>query len=391
MTRLIIRCPIRPIAINPVDWSAQDLYFSWAQSHDGDFEMALDLDALPVADSVLALIPGIDVRLTELKVPAVSTKKIQQILPMLIEDELLSSLSDTNIQLLPPALNQSSDLRLVSVMNRDWLLWLSQKLAVINCEQIQLISESMLLPVSDSVVFFQQEDSTNFYTSKRSASNVICWSQPVGEPVLATKEHHAQPELQELSAARLVSGITTEKKYYESINLLPDEFYDFRRESQSELQHWLSRDLWTIPLRWAKYAMLTLCVSYLCYMFTLVWQDRQWEALLQAATNQVVSDRADSQVSFTKLVNASCLAAHKNIVNCDGDFERLLLTLQNVLKDTPPQALKGLEYSRKGLVFELQESVLSNSQHAAILQDFSVQRLGPARFLLSPYASLAYD
>jgi len=43
------------------------------------------------------------------------------------------------------------------------------------------------------------------------------------------------------------------------------------------------------------------------------------------------------------------------------------------------------------MVFELQESTLSNSQRLALLQDFSVQRLGPARFLLSPYASLAYD
>ena len=389
--RLIIRCPARPTAINAEDWSAQDLYFSWAQNNEADFEKVLDLDALPVADSVLVLIPGIDVRLTELKVPAVSTKKIQQILPMLIEDELLSSLSNTNIQLLPQALNQSSDLRLVSVINRDWLLWLSQKLAVLNCEKIQLISESMLLPVSNSVVFFQQEDSTNFYTSKRSVSNVICWSQPVVEPVLETEEHHTQPDLQELSAALLISGITTEKKSYESINLLPDEFYDFRRESQSELQHWLSRDLWKVPLRWAKYATLTLCVSYLGYFFTLVWQDRQWEALLQSAANQVLSERVDGQASFTRLVNASCLAAHKNLENCAGDLERQLLALQNVLKDTPPEALKSLEYSRKGLAFELQTSLLSNTQRLAVLQDHSVQRMSPTRFLLSPYANLADD
>jgi ABC-type phosphate transport system auxiliary subunit len=90
-------------------------------------------------------------------------------------------------------------------------------------------------------------------------------------------------------------------------------------------------------------------------------------------------------------VNDSCLAAHKNLETCGGDFERLLLTLQNVLKDTPPEALRSVEYSKKGMVFELQESTLSNSQRLALLQDFSVQRLGPARFLLSPYASLAYD
>ena len=388
--RLIIRCPARPVANNADDWSAQDLYFSWAQGGEVKFKKVLDLDALPVADSVLAIIPGIDVRITELKIPAVSAKKIIQVLPMLIEDELLSLVADTNLQLLPPVLNQSSDRRLVSVIRRDWLLWLSQKLAVINCEQIQLISESMLLPTSASIVFFQQDDTTNFYTSKKSSSNIICWSQPATEPILLTEDHSAQPVLQEMSEALLIGGITTEKQSYESINLLPDEFYDFRTERQSELQHWLSRDVWKVPLRWAKYAALTLCLSYLCYFFTLVWQDRQWEALLQNATNQVALDR-DGQSSFTRLVNASCLAAHKNLENCGGDFERLLLALQNVLKDTPPEALKALEYSKKGLVFELLESTLSNSQRLAIVRDHSVQPLGSARFLLSPYVNLAYD
>ena len=188
-----------------------------------------------------------------------------------------------------------------------------------------------------------------------------------------------------------MAGVKTEKKCYEYINLLPDEFYALRRERQSELQHWLSRDLWKVPLRWAKYATLTLCASYLGYLFTLVWQDRQWEALLQTATNQVVSDRVDGQASFTSLVNASCLAAHKNLENCGGDFERQLLALQNVLKDTPPEALRGLEYSKTGLVFELQTSMLSNNQRIAILQDHSVQRISSTRFLLSPYANLAYD
>jgi hypothetical protein len=389
--RLIIRCPVRPVAYDAEDWSSQDLYFSWAQSSDTDFKKALDLDALPVADTVLALIPGIDVRLTELKVPAVSTKKIIQLLPMLLEDELLSSASDTSIQLLPPMLNQSPELRSVSVINRDWLLWLSQKLAVINCEKIQLIPESMLLPVSDSVVYVEQEDTTHFYTSKRSATEILCWSQPATEPILVTDELNTQPELLALSAPLIMRGIVSEKKSYEAMNVLPEAFYDLRRESQSEMQHWLSRDLWRVPLKWAQYATLTLCVSYLCYFLTLVWQDQQWAATLQNATNQVLSDGGAEQASFTKLVNASCLAAHKNLENCRGDFERQLLALQDVLKNTPPDALKGLEYSKKGLVFVLQESSLSNSQRLALLQNQAVQRLSASRFLLSPYANLSYD
>jgi len=389
--RLIIRCPVRPVAYDAEDWSSQDLYFSWAPSTETDFKKVLDLDTLPVADSVLAIIPGIDVRLTELKVPAVSNKKIIQLLPMLIEDELLSPVSDTSLQLLPPMLNQSPELRLVSVINRDWLLWLSQKLAVINCEQIQLIPESLLLPISDSAVYVQQEDSTNFYTTKKSATDIICWSQPATEPLLATDPLSPPPELLALTAPVLMRGIALEKKSYEAINVLPEAFFDFRRDSQSELQHWLSRDLWQVPLKWAKYATLTLCVSYLCYLLTLVWQDQQWAATLQTATNQVLSEAGDGQASFTKLVNTSCLAAHKNLENCRGDFERQLLALQDVLKNTPPDALMGLEYSKKGLVFVLQESSLSNSQRLALAQEQAVQRLGSARFLLSPYANLAYD
>jgi len=389
--RLIIRCPVRPVAYNAEDWSSQDLYFSWAQSTETDFKKVLDLDALPVADSVLAIIPGIDVRLTELKVPAVSTKRIIQLLPMLIEDELLSPVSDTSIQLLPPMLNQAPDRRLVSVVNRDWLLWLSQKLAVINCEKIQLMPEGILLPVSDSVVYVQQEDSINFYTSKTSATDILCWSQPTTEPLLVTDALSPQPELLALSAPLFMSGIAAEKKSYENINVLPDAFFDFRRESQSELQHWQSRDLWQVPLKWAKYATLILCVSYLCYFLALVWQDHRWEATLHNATNQVLSEGGDGQASFTKLVNTSCLAAHKNLENCRGDFERQLLALQEVLKNTPPDALKGLEYSKKGLVFVLQESSLSNSQRLALAQDHAVKRLGSSRFLLSPYANLAYD
>jgi len=105
-----------------------------------------------------------------------------------------------------------------------------------------------------------------------------------------------------------------------------------------------------------------------------------------------LSEGGDDQASFTKLVNASCLAAHKNLENCRGDFERQLLALQDVLKNTPPDALKGLEYSKKnGIVFMLQESSLSNSQRQALVQDQAVQRLSSARFLLSPYANLTYD
>lgn len=391
MTSLIIRCPARPLAYDAQAWSLQDLYFSWMTVEHAEFQEVLDLDACPVAEHVLVIIPDIDIRIAELKVPAVNTKKLIQVLPMLIEDELLSSVEDTRIQLLPQTSDQPPDRRLVSMMDRDWLLWLSEKLAVINCEKIQLISESMLLPATDSILYYQEDETTRFYTSKPSPQEVTCWAQPVNEPTLAIRERSGPPELLEISAALLLQGMSTEKKHYESINLLPDEFYDSRAERQSEVQNWLSRELWKSPLQWTKYATLTLCVGYLCYVMALIWLDRRWEATLETAANQVLLERTRSKELYARLVSTSCMVAHKNLENCGGDFERMLVALQNILRGTPPEALKALVYSGKGLVFELEESALSDSQRLAILQDNAIQRLGVGSFLLSPYARLADD
>ena len=93
MASLFIRCPTRPVKVNPEDWSSEDLYFSWSFINDPELNAVLDLDACPVAEEVVATIPGIDVRLIELKVPSVSNKKISQLLPMMLEDELLHTLN----------------------------------------------------------------------------------------------------------------------------------------------------------------------------------------------------------------------------------------------------------------------------------------------------------
>lgn len=170
MANLFIRCPIRPVKVSPEDWSSEDLYFSWAFIGDPEFHTVLDLDTCPVADEIIATVSAIDVRLIELKVPSVSNKKIRQLLPMMLEDELLSSVSATSIQLLPPFANHMYDKRLVSIVEQDWLRWLSKKLAVLNCERIQLIPESLLLPTHPSTLYYESKDETVFYSSKKNTS-----------------------------------------------------------------------------------------------------------------------------------------------------------------------------------------------------------------------------
>ena len=389
MASLLIRCPVRPVKVSPEGWSSEDLYFSWAFINDPAFHAVLDLDACPVADEVIATIPGIDVRLIELKTPSVSNKKISQLLPMMLEDELLSSVAATSIQLLPPFANQMPDKRLVSIVERDWLLWLSKKLAVLNCERIQLIPESLLLPTHASTVYYEPKDEAIFYSLKKSFHEIVCWSQPASEKAIVLNASEERSDFKELSLDLLLTGLETEKKIYQYIDLLPAEFSAFRKNTHSELQHWFSKELWKPPLKWVGYLTATLIVSYSFYLGFLIWQDLQWQKILQKTMQQVLVHENINQPSFPLLVESSCLAAHKNHETCEGDFERMLMALHEVLGGIPAGALRNIEYSKKGLVFELKESALTESQQLVFASNASLESVGAAQYLLKPYANLS--
>ena len=66
---------MRPLQIQAENWSAEDLYFSWGFVNNVHFQKVLDLDVCPVAEQVLAIIPSIDLRLIEFKIPSVTAKK----------------------------------------------------------------------------------------------------------------------------------------------------------------------------------------------------------------------------------------------------------------------------------------------------------------------------
>ena len=391
MTSLIVRCPMRPLQIQAENWSAEDLYFSWGFVNNVHFQKVLDLDVCPVAEQVLAIIPSIDLRLIELKIPSVTAKKISQVLPMLLEDELLSLSANTNIQLLPPFPNQLPDRRMVSVIDREWLRWLSQKLAALNCKKIQLIPESLLLPTDPSAIFYQREDQTIFYTSKRVFNEIIAWAQPESDQPLTLAESGETVERKELSLTLLLEGIATEKNIYEYVNILPNEFYAFQRNNQSELQYWFSKALWKQPLHWAGYLTLTLLISYFLYFFMLLWQDRQWQSVLQKTTNQVLAVENTTQPVFPLLAKSSCLAAHKNRETCEEDFERMLITLQELLKDFLPLTLKSLAYSKEGLTVELQEALPFEQQQLLLQKHYGLTPVDSTHYLLTPYAQLGHD
>jgi len=99
MSILIIRCPLKPFAgtdaASPSDWQELSCaeQFEWALlddvNADSDIEFAQTgtqfglgtTESMPYADEALVLLPTLDVRLIDAKVPLANAKKLQQNLP----------------------------------------------------------------------------------------------------------------------------------------------------------------------------------------------------------------------------------------------------------------------------------------------------------------------
>ena len=384
MTTLLIRCPHKPFATDSESWNLEDLLFSYGFLNRNHFQSTSNLESCPVADKVIAIMPSIDVRLTLLKLPSISTKKIQQVLPMLLEEELLSPASATEIKILPPIAGLLNEQRVVSMIDQQWLQWISHKLSLLNCEKIQLISEGMLLPSDPFATFFTSNEQYQIYTVKKNETDIVSWSQLTNDAPIHFGE---QGTLKEMTWDVLQSGLLTEQKTYEYINLLPKSFLDLRKNNRTEMHHWVSPDLWQEPFKWVKYLSCTMLFCYFSYFLFLIWQDRQWQDVLYRSTGYVITSNSTYPNKLSELVNEECRATHKNNESCSADFERLLIALQKELGNQSLDSLKSLEFNAQGLVVELSNPGMMNIQ----IKNDAIVRIDAGHLLVTPFAKTTHD
>jgi Type II secretion system (T2SS), protein L len=384
MTTLIIRCPNKPFTSGPDSWVNEELVFSYGFLNRNHFQSTSDLKVCPVSEKVIAIMPSIDVRMVLLKLPTISQKKLQQVLPMLLEDELLSQVGNTDIKVLPPFGEHLNDQRIVSIVDQEWLLWISQKLAGLNCEKIQLIPEGILLPTDPTTTFFTHDEHYKICTVRKSTTEIIAWVQPKDDAPLNWGQ---QNQLKEISWEFLQNSLEVEQKNYAYINLLPRYFSDLRKNNQVEMQHWSSAQLWEVPLKWVKYVVSTMIICYFSYFLFLMWQDRQWQEVLQKSASAVLVSDLSYKNKLTKLVKEECEASHKNNEYCSMDFESLLIQLQKELGNQSQDAIKSIEFNAGVLTVELNRPDLANLQW----QNNLIKRMDATHLQVFSYAKSDHE
>ncbi|MBU3563854.1 type II secretion system protein GspL [Polynucleobacter sp. Tro8-14-1] len=451
MSLLIIRCPLKPFAA-PVTASPSDgqdascaEQFEWCLLEDEGAQSITGMgstESMPYADEALVLLPTIDVRLIEAKVPLANAKKLQQILPNLIEDFVLAGVESIAAQALPPIPGNPVLQRTLALMDRAWFAWLNQQLEHLLAPRVRLIPECLLLSLPTEgarpEVAYQRVEQNIIFTQRTGMQLGVSWI-----------EHQAPGSKEsELNLPQALTGATLKviswdwlaaaaQAYLQAnsnsrsanfaLNLLPASF---RRDSKSfgvggnsglsaltrlfsskalkpsdntSGLTWTDPLVWRQPTHWLRYCAISLVLGFGVYLSWTVLDDWRWSKRLEllavqnlspaaiAALNQGKSSDSAPAVLNAFVKQVTLEQRHHGIV-VDADFGAMATKLQQFKVAFGAEALQKLDYDGYAITFEFKPGALtvppSEVLQRARLLGMAVQFLAPNRYRLEPYAGL---
>ena len=455
MSLLIVRCPLKPLlgavgASGGTTRDEQDLAdaerFEWCYVQD---EHQLDsaapqfgvgtTESMPYADEVLVLLPTIDVRLIEAKVPLANAKKLAQILPNLIEEYVLTGAQSLAVQALPPVPGKPAVQRVIALIDRTWFAWLCKQLEGLISQRVRLIPECFVLPVpieGERSVAYQQVDANLIVTVRSSEQLGLAWLERVvgqvdssaGAPTLPQSLMGVQA--QELSwdlvlpgALQFLQENTSSKAAHFSLNLLPKTFRRpagnaslgltqlFKRKPKDATLSakagatWSDPLVWRQPVRWAKYFVISVVAGYGLHLAWLVLDNWRWtnqmevlaaQSLTPASVAKLNGENGAGKLSSNAVITAFIKQVtqdqrRQGLVS-DADFGPMAAKLQQLKAAFGPEVLQSLDYDGYRIDFEFKPGSVPPGSAVVVQKARSlglvVTPQGPNRYRLEPYAGL---
>lgn len=407
-------------------------------------------ESMPYADEVLVLIPTIDVRLIEAKVPLANAKKLQQILPNLIEEYVLTGAQALSVQALPPVPGKPAVQRVIALSDRAWFTWLTKQLENLISQRVRLVPECFLLSVAteseEQVIAYQREEGNVLFTQRTAEQLGVAWverlssSDDVESIALpstlqnATLKAFTWDWLVPAAHEYLQTNVSSRSANF-SLNLLPKTFRQkagkgfsnfsglLKRKDGEQGRNiysgtsWLDAVVWRQPMQWAKYLVASIVVGYVLHLTWLVVDNWRWgnqievlaaqsltpssiAKLNQAKELGVVAEAGSSNKSTNRVISAFITQVttdqrRQGLVS-DADFAPMAAKLQQLKALFGPEALQKIDYDGYGIDFEFKPSALklSNQQASdevtqkARALGLMVKPLGSNRYRLEPYSGL---
>jgi hypothetical protein len=365
----------------------------------------------------------------ETKVPLVKPKKLQQVLPSLVEDEVLDGIDNSLVYALPPLPGQLGSQRTVAIMNRQWLHWVSNQLKGILTPRIRLIPDCMILPlesessnvngITSSCLAYKQNDQTIIYTWHKSTQLGISWVEHSDTKQLPSALQRIKPTEWSwewmvtnafnfsrrtdvgVAGINLLLAMPTPKRSIKKIsfewfkNPVPSLMGSSARNTS-----WTDGSTWALPARWAIYAMGSIFLGLSIYTSWLALDSWRWKRNMDLSAAQFLApdtvalltqSKGNTSVSEVFIKQATQEARNKGLPT-DSDFIAMTGKLQQLKTVLGKESINSMEYNGYSIDFEFKPGgePLSARQVVGKAESLGlvVTDLGNNRYRLQPYSGL---
>ena len=467
MSTLLIRCPLKPFAgaFTGLAGEWEDLAcaqrFEWCLVEDVDATSASPLpmqsgigsiDSMPYADEVLALLPTLDVRLIETKVPLANSKKIQAILPTLLEEYVLSNTATLHISALPPVSGQPAMDRTLAAVDRAWLTWITSQLEHVLSSRIRLIPDCLLLSLPGDVLASDlvaasspalmrvREGDALVYCQRTGIQMGIAWAEHCApsaqQHTNASQDYRSSRALQLPSRLGSMSAVSfswtwaapsaiaflaanaSSRAPNFALNLLPAGFKSragvsmptgpsaggTRAVRGATALAWVDPLTWNPALRWLGLGIAAIALGFIAQLAWLGVSNWRWGQQMELLAMQSLSPASMAKLSsganqhevLPVFLDQALSAQRSQGAVTDADFASLAAKLQQLSSALNVQALQQINYSANAMEFEFKAGSQDFSSNEAALRVIAsarnlglmVKHLGGMRYRLEAYAGL---
>lgn len=391
VTRLYIHVPLAPRpGLGDLGGSPLEAQFTWYCDGANGKSGVGRIHEMPYADEAYVFIPTIDVRFVSLVVPTVSRKKLQTILPTLLEEHLLSTQPSQTMIFVPRA-GQPVNQRIVAVMDRSWYDWVAQELNVLIAARIIVLADCFVLPAptaNSSVPEFYYTPAGSMLSMQVRRSGL-----QTGVAFLEQATSITTPLLR--WDWSWVSGVSLDEAALQTnlIHQLP------RRSTSAQPR--VSGN-WSLFIRQVLLRLNgTIGIAlgaFLIYCITLYMLDWKWQSDMYSIASKAVQDLPPAAGTSTKdrstnaistLIDIARHTAHRQGQLSSTDFVWLASQLQQLRAQLPADAITQIEYQDGNLIVQMRSGIdIALVLVKAKELGMALVILGPQRFRLLGNAGL---
>lgn len=407
---LVIYCPVNPRSLHQHDQEDLDITgpaerFRWCLlqfNPKGSAAESVDhgtggLPDVPFAEEALVLLPTIDVRLIQTKVPLVASKKLEALLPTLTEPYLLEQRAPLRYQLFPPITGTQGINRTIAVSSDAWMTWLEAALASLPVKTLRMIPDCLLLePPGQDAGNAHQEFLVNqaaelAVISTREGENWGCGWLEFGNGQAMLQSAFPAAHIQNFDWSWFVPRVLAWQQRKSPINLMRSNT-DIKKAGRSVNVKTVAR--WQPKVRWGEWqrpaklgaiAGGVYLVGSLLYLATLVLSNWRWENTLIATVRpQLATPPPEASAVLPAYVKQAVQRIHAQGQDTPADFLPMASRLQVLLNIYPTGTLESIQFDRAGLTFTLR------ANHSTPDKTVLLKRASSMEIALVPLAKNEY-